>query len=82
MPAGTPYYMAPEVIEFQGARPESDIWSLGCTIIELLKGEPPYFNHDPFSAMYKMVEDEHPPIPTGLSAVRKKEIPFFFYSLF
>ena len=55
--------MAPEVIEFIGARPESDVWSLGCTIIELLRGEPPYFNCDPFSAMYKMVEDEHPPLP-------------------
>ena len=59
--------MAPEVIEFYGARPQSDIWSLGCTVIELLRGEPPYFNHDPFSAMYKMVEDEHPPLPSGIS---------------
>eukprot|EP01117_Protostelium_nocturnum_P008943 TRINITY_DN320_c0_g1_i1.p1 TRINITY_DN320_c0_g1~~TRINITY_DN320_c0_g1_i1.p1 ORF type:complete len:1357 (-),score=566.17 TRINITY_DN320_c0_g1_i1:87-4157(-) len=69
VPAGTPYYMAPEVIEFYGARPESDVWSLGCTVIELLDGEPPYFSHDPFSAMYKMVEDEHPPLPTGISAL-------------
>jgi len=67
VPAGTPYYMAPEVIEFLGARPESDVWSLGCTVIELLRGEPPYFNFDPFSAMYKMVEDEHPPLPSGIS---------------
>eukprot|EP01114_Cavostelium_apophysatum_P023823 TRINITY_DN90_c0_g1_i3.p1 TRINITY_DN90_c0_g1~~TRINITY_DN90_c0_g1_i3.p1 ORF type:complete len:1113 (+),score=446.88 TRINITY_DN90_c0_g1_i3:1211-4549(+) len=69
MPAGTPYYMAPEVIEFYGAKPESDVWSLGCTLIELLKGEPPYFSCDPFSAMYKMVEDEHPPLPLGISLV-------------
>jgi len=69
MPAGTPYYMAPEVIEFFGAKPESDVWSLGCTIIELLRGEPPYFHNDPFSAMYKMVEDEHPPLPSVFQRV-------------
>ncbi|KAH8986843.1 hypothetical protein EDB92DRAFT_1217272 [Lactarius akahatsu] len=28
--------MAPEVFELKGASPQSDIWSLGCTVIELL----------------------------------------------
>ncbi|KAK8124721.1 uncharacterized protein PG998_000480 [Apiospora kogelbergensis] len=35
---GTPYWMAPEIIELSGATPASDIWSLGCTVIELLQG--------------------------------------------
>jgi serine/threonine protein kinase len=34
--------VAPEVISLNGASPASDIWSLGCTIIELLTGKPPY----------------------------------------
>ena len=34
--------VAPEVIERKGASRASDIWSLGCTVIELLTGKPPY----------------------------------------
>jgi serine/threonine protein kinase len=33
------YWMAPEVIELSGATTASDIWSLGCTVIELLEGK-------------------------------------------
>lgn len=34
--------VAPEIIEMSGASFASDIWSLGCTIVELLTGRPPY----------------------------------------
>jgi serine/threonine protein kinase len=34
--------VAPEVIELKGASTKSDIWSLGCVVVELLTGRPPY----------------------------------------
>ena len=40
--AGSPNWTAPEVIELKGISTKSDIWSLGCTVIELLTGRPPY----------------------------------------
>ncbi|KAJ2162751.1 Protein kinase of the Mitotic Exit Network [Coemansia sp. RSA 552] len=65
--AGTPYWMAPEIIQLDGACTASDIWSLGCTIIELLTGKPPYSDLMQMPALYRIVEDDHPPIPEGIS---------------
>ena len=59
--------MAPEVIELTGATPASDIWSVGCTVIELLDGRPPYHKLDPMPALFRIVNDEHPPLPEGAS---------------
>lgn len=64
---GTPYWMAPEVIELAGATTASDIWSLGCTVIELLDGKPPYHQLQPMPALFRIVNDDHPPLPQGAS---------------
>ncbi|GAA5831379.1 hypothetical protein JCM11251_004003 [Rhodosporidiobolus azoricus] len=64
---GTPNWMAPEVIELNGATASSDIWSLAATIVELIDGRPPYADLVAMSAMFRIVEDEEPPIPVRCS---------------
>lgn len=68
---GSPYWMAPEIIEQSGATTASDIWSVGATAIELLEGKPPYHFLDPMPALFRIVQDDCPPIPDGASPVVK-----------
>lgn len=63
--------VAPEVIEQSGATTASDIWSVGCTVIELLEGKPPFHFLDPMPALFRIVQDDCPPIPEGASPVVK-----------
>lgn len=65
---GSPYWMAPEIIEMSAAPSAAcDIWSLGCTIIELIAGKPPHFDLAPMAALFRIVQDDVPPLPGGIS---------------
>ena len=66
---GTPHYMAPEVIRQKGVGRRSDIWSLGCTVIELLTGHPPWHEIQNYTAcLFTIASGKAPPaFPPGIS---------------
>ncbi|KAH0471780.1 MAG: uncharacterized protein KVP18_002714 [Porospora cf. gigantea A] len=39
---GTPHFMAPEAVNNVSTGYETDLWSLGCTIYQILTGNPPF----------------------------------------
>ncbi|KAG5230964.1 mitogen-activated protein kinase kinase kinase [Salix suchowensis] len=74
---GSPHWMAPEVIKavmLKSDNPELalavDTWSLGCTIIEMVTGKPPWGDLQGAQAMFKILNKD-PPIPENLSSEGK-----------
>ncbi|KAJ8541063.1 hypothetical protein K7X08_001879 [Anisodus acutangulus] len=74
---GSPHWMAPEVMQAvlrKDANPELalavDIWSLGCTVIEMFTGQPPWGELSWVQAMFGVL-NKSPPIPEKLSAEGK-----------
>ncbi|XP_076893946.1 mitogen-activated protein kinase kinase kinase 18-like [Bidens hawaiensis] len=61
---GTPQWMAPEVIRGEYIGPESDVWSLGCTVIEILTGKPAWQDRGADTIRQIGYSDEVPEIPS------------------
>ncbi|KAK7282778.1 hypothetical protein RIF29_11825 [Crotalaria pallida] len=59
--------MAPEVVKgkHQGYGLPADMWSLGCTVLEMLTGQIPYCEFE--CALFRIGKGERPPIPDSLS---------------
>ncbi|CAH8306015.1 unnamed protein product [Eruca vesicaria subsp. sativa] len=67
--------MAPEVARGEGQGKESDIWALGCTVIEMVTGSHPWFGEDstdPVSVLYRVgYMGESPEVPSSLTEQAK-----------
>ncbi|GAY58416.1 hypothetical protein CUMW_186840 [Citrus unshiu] len=66
---GTPFWMAPEVVNSKndGYALTADIWSLGCTVLEMLTRRPPYSHLEGMQALFRIGRGELPSVPSSLS---------------
>ncbi|KAG5177631.1 kinase-like domain-containing protein, partial [Tribonema minus] len=69
---GTPYFMAPEVLQRKPHGPLVDIWSFGGAILQMVTGEPPWYSagvSTPYALLQTMLErkGQPPPLPANLS---------------
>lgn len=69
--SGTPLWMAPEVVAGEATSPASDVWSLGCTVIEMVTGKPPWkvTDHEDAGGVLLRIAlgDQVPEFPAELS---------------
>ncbi|KAJ0097397.1 hypothetical protein Patl1_27925 [Pistacia atlantica] len=73
---GSPYWMAPEVVmNTNGYSLTVDIWSLGCTILEMATSKPPWSQYEGVAAIFKIGNSKDiPEIPDHLSSDAKSFI--------
>ncbi|XP_037312083.2 mitogen-activated protein kinase kinase kinase 22 isoform X2 [Pungitius pungitius] len=65
---GTPYWMSPEVINGEGYGRKADVWSVACTVVEMLTQKPPWAEYEAMAAIFKIATQPTKPIlPEGVS---------------
>ncbi|XP_010046376.3 mitogen-activated protein kinase kinase kinase 17 [Eucalyptus grandis] len=66
-PRGSPLWMAPEVIRGERQGAPSDVWSLGCAVVEMVTGRPPWEDHGVDTLTRIGYSSEAPEYPAQLS---------------
>ena len=51
---GTPHFMSPEILKGEKYGRGVDIWALGCTVIEMFTGKPPWYDLKTYDFFYQM----------------------------
>ncbi|KAI8871290.1 kinase-like protein [Ramicandelaber brevisporus] len=66
MAQGTWLWMAPECAKTTDYTSKVDIWSLGCVMLEMWTGKPPWDPLDSTQVLFKLTSNEQPSLPTDL----------------
>ncbi|CAN6826313.1 unnamed protein product, partial [Brassica oleracea] len=63
---GTPLYMSPESVRDGVAEKSLDLWSLGCVVLEMYTGKPPWPFQDSKEFLRNLLDDKAPEVPESL----------------
>mmetsp|Transcript_35100 Transcript_35100/g.91883 ORF Transcript_35100/g.91883 Transcript_35100/m.91883 type:complete len:826 (-) Transcript_35100:65-2542(-) len=71
---GTPCYMSPEVCRNEPYNWKSDVWSMGCILFEMCMLEHAFQSQSLVGLVYRIVCENHAPIPPALYPVELNEL--------